>query len=46
MNDTNDRARALVLRLGGVKKERRMFPDGVERDVFQVPPPTAAQLLA
>jgi [ribosomal protein S5]-alanine N-acetyltransferase len=37
MNDTNQAARALVLRLGGVKVDRRMFPDGLERDVFRFP---------
>lgn len=42
MNDTNEPARALVLRLGGVKTGRRLFPDGLERDVFRVPAPTAA----
>jgi [ribosomal protein S5]-alanine N-acetyltransferase len=30
-------ARALVLRLGGIKAGRRQFPDGLERDVFQMP---------
>ncbi|WP_243748458.1 GNAT family N-acetyltransferase [Roseateles toxinivorans] len=42
MNDSNDPARALVLRLGGVKTDRRLFPDNLERDVYRVPAPTAA----
>lgn len=37
MEDTNGPARALVLRLGGIKTERRQFPDGLERDVFRIP---------
>lgn len=37
MEDTNGPARALVLRLGGIKAGRRQFPDGLERDVFQIP---------
>jgi RimJ/RimL family protein N-acetyltransferase len=42
MNDTNEPARALVLRLGGTRADRRQFPDGLERDVFQIPPPPDA----
>ncbi|CAN7269312.1 GNAT family N-acetyltransferase [Acidovorax sp. LjRoot129] len=42
MNDENESARALVLRLGGVKTDRRLFPDNLERDVFRVPNPAAA----
>jgi [ribosomal protein S5]-alanine N-acetyltransferase len=42
MNDNNKSARSLALRLGGVKTDRRRFPDGLERDVFLVPPPTEA----
>jgi [ribosomal protein S5]-alanine N-acetyltransferase len=38
MKDDNAPARALVLRLGGVMTDRRQFPDGLERDVFQIPP--------
>lgn len=38
MKDDNAPARALVLRLGGVKARRQLFPDGLERDVFQLPP--------
>lgn len=41
MKDTNAAARALVERLGGVKTGRRRFPDGLERDVFQIPQPPA-----
>ncbi|MBI3630888.1 MAG: GNAT family N-acetyltransferase [Candidatus Sungbacteria bacterium] len=37
MKDTNASARALVQRLGGIKTDRRLFPDGLERDVFQIP---------
>lgn len=37
MKDHNRAARALALRLGGVKIDRRMFPDGLERDVFRIP---------
>jgi [ribosomal protein S5]-alanine N-acetyltransferase len=42
MNDTNEAARSLALRLGGLKTGRQVFPDGLERDVFRVPAPTAA----
>ena len=42
MNDTNEPARALVRKLGGVKKGRHCFPDGLERDVFVLPAPSAA----
>jgi [ribosomal protein S5]-alanine N-acetyltransferase len=42
MNDNNKAARALVLRLGGVQIARRIFPDGLERDVFDVPEPSLA----
>ena len=42
MNDQNAPARALVLRLGGQRVERRKFPDGLERDVFLIPRPTEA----
>lgn len=37
MNDSNEAARALVLRLGGEKAGRQLFPDGLERDVFNIP---------
>jgi RimJ/RimL family protein N-acetyltransferase len=39
MADNNDAARALVLRLGASKVERRIFPDGQERDLFRFPRP-------
>ncbi|MBT9455646.1 MAG: GNAT family N-acetyltransferase [Burkholderiaceae bacterium] len=42
MNDANAPARALVLRLGGLKTDRRLFPDDLERDVFRIPAPAAA----
>lgn len=41
MNDTNEPARALALRLGASKTRRQEFPDGLERDVFVLPPPRA-----
>ncbi len=37
MNDENDAARALVLRLGGVATGRRVFPDGLKREVYVMP---------
>jgi [ribosomal protein S5]-alanine N-acetyltransferase len=37
MKDENTTARTLVQRLGGIKTDRRMFPDGQERDVFRIP---------
>ncbi len=37
MKDENTAARTLVQRLGGIKTDRRMFPDGQERDVFRIP---------
>ena len=42
MNDNNTLARSLVLRLGGIKTGRQVFPDGLERDLFLLPAPTAA----
>ena len=39
MVDTNDQARALVRRLGGVQIERFVAPDGAERDLFRIPRP-------
>ncbi|GAB4188898.1 MAG: GNAT family N-acetyltransferase [Wenzhouxiangellaceae bacterium] len=39
MNDENIAARNLVLKLGGVKNRRQMFPDGLERDVYTLPEP-------
>ncbi len=41
MNDDNTVARALAARLGAQFIDRRTFPDGPERDVFRLPPPTA-----
>jgi [ribosomal protein S5]-alanine N-acetyltransferase len=38
MNDDNKAARALVHRLGGLRTDRRSFPDGIDRDVFRIPP--------
>ncbi len=38
MNDDNQAARALALRLNGKRCARDTFPDGVERDVFILPP--------
>jgi [ribosomal protein S5]-alanine N-acetyltransferase len=37
MNDHNAAAKALVARLNGVLTARQMFPDGLERDVFDIP---------
>ena len=37
MDDRNEAARRLVLRLGGEVIAREMFPDGRERDVFALP---------
>ena len=42
MNDENSAARALVVSLGGHVVGRQRFPDGLERDVFQIPRPAAA----
>jgi [ribosomal protein S5]-alanine N-acetyltransferase len=42
MNDENAGARALAMRLGGQVVRRQRFPDGLERDIFHIPPPTAA----
>lgn len=39
MKDDNDAARQLAVRLGGAVIAREMFPDGIERDVFALPPP-------
>lgn len=41
MNDENQAARALVLRLGGEKTGRQRFPDGLERDLYRIPPAAA-----
>jgi ribosomal-protein-alanine N-acetyltransferase len=42
MNDDNKPARALTDRLAGEKTGRQVFPDGLERDVYRIPPPIAA----
>lgn len=39
MPDANAAARGLALRLGATRVDRRVFPDGVERDVFRIPVP-------
>ena len=39
MNDDNTAARKLAEKLGGVKIERRKFPDGLSRDIFTIPKP-------
>ena len=39
MNDKNIPARNLVEKLGGVKKRRDNFPDGVQRDIYVIPKP-------
>jgi [ribosomal protein S5]-alanine N-acetyltransferase len=41
MNDHNEAARMLALRLGGVRTGRRSFPDGLDRDVFRISRPAA-----
>lgn len=41
MNDNNPIARRLALKLGGQFVHRAEFPDGLERDVFRLPPPAA-----
>lgn len=42
MNDQNEPARALAERLAGEQTGRQVFPDGLERDVYRIPPPIAA----
>ncbi|RED16228.1 GNAT family N-acetyltransferase [Parasphingopyxis lamellibrachiae] len=39
MDDSNEAARKLVLRLGGEMVERIAFPDGKMRDLFSIPKP-------
>lgn len=39
MNDENAAARVLVERLGGKKVRRAEFPDGLHRDIYQIPEP-------
>ncbi len=40
-DDDNEPARGLVAKLGGTQITRETFPDGIERDVFGFPNPTA-----
>lgn len=40
MDDQNIPAHALVKKLGGIKDRRIALPDGVERDVYVIPPKT------
>jgi RimJ/RimL family protein N-acetyltransferase len=40
MNDTNEPAKALVLRLGGQSTDRQLFPDGLERNIYLIPKQT------
>ncbi|MEO0467578.1 MAG: GNAT family N-acetyltransferase [Pseudomonadota bacterium] len=37
MKDENSAARGLAVKLGGVKIARELFPDGIERDIFEFP---------
>jgi len=37
MNDDNAAARALVMKLGGEKVRRELFPDGLSRDIYLFP---------
>ncbi len=37
MNDDNIAARSLVEKLGGKKVDRKVFPDGLLRDIYQLP---------
>jgi len=37
MNDNNIAARSLVDKLNGKKVERKIFPDGLSRDIYQLP---------
>lgn len=39
MHDSNDSAKVLVERLGGVKSRRSEFPDGLSRDMYTIPKP-------
>lgn len=36
MKDENAAARALAIKLGGEIIAREIFPDGIERDVFEI----------
>ncbi|MEM9531636.1 MAG: GNAT family N-acetyltransferase [Pseudomonadota bacterium] len=42
MNDSNEPAKALVLRLGGEVVGRSDFPDGMERNTYRIPPQSPA----
>ena len=42
MNDANEPAKALVERLKGILIKREMFPDGLERNVYRIPPQPVA----
>lgn len=42
LDDDNETARRLVLRLGGAMLTRDLFPDGIERNVYSIPPPSAS----
>jgi hypothetical protein len=37
MDDDNEPARALVLRLGGVEDRRETFVDGEDRTIYRLP---------
>ena len=39
MNDQNEAAKGLVLKLGGKKNRRIVFPDGMSRDIYELPLP-------
>ncbi len=41
IKDENTAARALVLRLGGKKIDRRRLPDGIERNIYLLPRPNS-----
>ena len=38
IDDDNEAARKLVMRLGGSVMTREVFPDGIERNVYSIPP--------
>ena len=42
MNDDNVAARGLTIKLGANKIDRRMFPDGLERDIYRFPKPASS----
>ncbi len=45
MKDSNRAARALALRLGGIRIDRPIFPDGLARDLFHLPPPAPSAFI-